>query len=244
MTPRNSSPAFGVDTRVAALVAALFVVDVGWNLSLNTLLTRSGLAATAGLVYDATAPLTALGAMGGLLAGTVAGSVLLAALARALTPESGALGGDEAPVETLLAYTRAVAVVVVGAVAVAFGLAALVVPGVILLVHLPLVFVAVSTGGVPIGRAVDRAWIRARGHRARITAVALAVAAVPFALATAATLTALLPPTVELVVGSAVTTAALATGTAAFVAIAASIEGASTESATTDRVTPTTSRQL
>jgi drug/metabolite transporter (DMT)-like permease len=108
----------------------------------------------------------------------------------------------------------------------------------------PLVFVAVSTGGVPIGRAVDRAWIRARGHRARITAVALAVAAVPFALATAATLTALLPPTVELVVGSAVTTAALATGTAAFVAIAASIEGASTESATTDRVTPTTSRQL
>jgi hypothetical protein len=236
MTPRNSSPAFGVDTRVAALVAVLFVVDVGWNLSLNTLLTRSGLAATAGLVYDATAPLTALGAMGGLLAGTVAGSVLLAALARALTPESGALGGDEAPVETLLAYTRAVAV--------AFGLAALVVPGVILLVHLPLVFVAVSTGGVPIGRAVDRAWIRARGHRARITAVALAVAAVPFALATAATLTALLPPTVELVVGSAVTTAALATGTAAFVAIAASIEGASTESATTDRVTPTTSRQL
>jgi hypothetical protein len=246
MTLQDSSGASGLDagSRVVALVVALFVVDVGWNLSLNTLLDRSGVAATAGVAYDVTLPLTTLGAVGGLLAATVGGVVLIAALVRAFAPESDALGGDETPVETLVVYARAVVVAVAGTVAVGVGLAALVVPGVVVLVHLPLVFVAVATDGDSIGRAVDRTWVRVRGHRARVVAVSLAVVAVPLSLATVATLTALLPATVELVLGALVTTAAVAAGAAAFVAIAASIDGTSAGAAATDRVNPATSRQL
>jgi hypothetical protein len=231
-------------SRAAALVVTLFVAITAWNATLNTLLARSGLASVVQVAYEPTLPLTALGAAGGLAVATVAVVAVLAALARTVGPDVDALGGNETVGETALAYARAVVVAVGGVVAAAVGLALLVVPGLVVLVHLPLVFVAVAADGDPIGRAVGRTWTRASGSRARIAAVALAVVAVPLALAVIATLTALLPPTVELALGVLVTSVAAAAGVVAFVALAESLDGSSGGAARTDRVAPGTSRQL
>lgn len=231
-------------SRVAALVVTLFVVVAAWNALLNTVLTRSGLAATLQVAYDLTVPLSAAGAGVGLLVATVAVAVVLAALARTFAPDADALGGGETVGQTTLAYGRATVVAVGGVVVAAVGLGLLVVPGLVVLVHLPLAFVAVAADGVPIGRAVGRTWTRARGARARLVAVVLAVAAVPLALAVIATLTALLPPVVELALGVLVTVAAAAAGVAAFVALDDSLGDSSGGTARTDRVAPSTSRQL
>ncbi|MFB6102465.1 MAG: hypothetical protein ABEJ73_07850 [Haloplanus sp.] len=248
MTLQDTSADRGIDgvgSRVLALVAALVVVDAAWNLLLNTLLARSGLATTMQVAYDVTIPLSGVEAAVGLAVATVAGAAVLAALVRAFAPETDALGGGETLVETLLAYGRAVVVAVGGVVAAAVGLAVFVVPGLVVLVHLPLVFVAVAAEGDSIGRATDRTWSRMRGSRARVAAVGLAVVAIPLAVAVIATLTALLPPTAELAVGVVVTAAAAAAGIAAFTAIATSLDEASTGSSRTDRVNTTaSSRQL
>lgn len=231
-------------SRAAALVVTLFVAIAAWNAALNTLLARSGLASAMQVAYEPTLPLTALGAVGGVVTATLAVVVLLAALARTFAPEVDALGASETVGETALAYARSVVVAVVGVAAAALGLLLLVVPGLVVLVHLPLVFVAVAADGEPIGRAVDRTWTRARGSRARVAAVGLAVVAIPLSLAVIATLTALLPPLVELALGVLVTAVACAAGVAAFVALADSMDGSDGGSSRTDRVAPTTSRQL
>ncbi|WP_157573435.1 hypothetical protein [Haloplanus natans] len=231
-------------SRAAALVVSLLVAITAWNATLNTLLARSGLASAMQVAYEPTLPLTALGAVGGLAVATVAAVAVLAALARTVAPDGDALGGNETIGETVLAYARAVVVAVGGVVAAAVGLGLLVVPGLVVLVHLPLVFVAVAVDGDPIGRAVGRTWARASGSRARIVAVALAVVAVPLSLAVIATLTTLLSPTVELVLGVLVTSVAAAAGIVAFVALADSLDGSSGGAARTDRVAPGTSRQL
>ncbi|MFD1632493.1 hypothetical protein ACOZ4L_06820 [Haloplanus ruber] len=240
----SSAERDGAGARAAAVVVALLVVDAAWNLSLNTLLVRSGAAETLGTTFAVTLPLTTLGAVGGLALASVAGLVLLAALARVFADGTGALGGGETLVETLAAYARAVVVGVVGVVAAGVGLAALVVPGLVVLVHLPLVFVAVAVDGDPIAQAVDRTWTRAGGNRARITAISLAVVAVPLALAVVATLTAMLSPVVEFALGVVVTGAAAAAGVAAFTRIAASLNGSGTGSTRTDRVNPAASGRL
>lgn len=234
----------GVGSRVVALVVGLFVLNVAWNALLNTVVARSGLASTARLTYDLTLPLSAAGAAAGLAGVTVAGVCLLAALARSVAPGSDALGAGETLGSRLLAYGRAVVVAVGGAVAAAVGLAAVVLPGLLVLVHLPLVFVAVTTDGDSVPRAVARSWSRARGARARIAAVGLAVAAVPLALAVIAVLTDLLPPLAELAVGVVVTTAAAAAGVVAFVSLTDSLDDLRADTAGTDSVTPTGSRQL
>ncbi|GAB6860488.1 hypothetical protein ACFR97_08875 [Haloplanus litoreus] len=247
MTLQDSSGGRGLDgvgSRLAVLVVALLAVDAAWNVLFNTLLVRSGLAARMQVVYDLTLPLTTLGAVGGLVAAGVAGVAVLAAMARVFAPDTDALGGGETPVETVFAYGRAIVVAVVGVVAAGIGLAALVVPGLVVLVHLPLVFVAVATDGESIATAVDRTWTRARGNRARIAAIALAVVAVPLALVVVATLTALLSPAVELAVGVVVTAAAATAGVAAFTGIADSLDDTSTGSSRTDRVNPTASGRL
>ncbi|RCU46761.1 hypothetical protein DU504_05260 [Haloplanus salinus] len=231
-------------SRAAALVVTLFVATAAWNATLNTLLARSGLASTMQVAYEPILPLTTLGAVGGLTAATVTVVVTLAALARTFAPESDALGASETVGRTALAYARAVVVAVGGVVAAAVGLAFLVVPGLVVLVHLPLVFVAVAADGAPIGRAVERTWTRAGGSRGRVAAVGLAVVAVPLSLAVIATLTTLLPPLVELALGVLVTAAACAAGVAAFVALADSMNDSNGGTARADRVSPTTSRQL
>ena len=231
-------------SRAAALVVTLFVAIAAWNTTLNTLLARSGLASAMKIAYEPTLPLTTLGAVGGLTAATVTVAVTLAALARTFAPESNALGTSETVGRTALAYARAVVVAVGGAVAAAVGLALLVVPGLVVLVHLPLVFVAVAADGEPIGRAVERSWTRAGGSRGRIAAVGLAIVAVPLSLAVIATLTALLPPLVELALGVLVTAVACTAGVAAFVALADSMDDSNGGASRTDRVSPTTSRQL
>jgi len=231
-------------SRAVALVITLFAVTAAWNVLLNTLLARSGLAAALQVAYRPTVPLTALGAGTGLVVATVAVVATLAALARTFAPESDALGASETVGETALAYARAVVVAVGGTVAAAVGLALLVVPGLLVLVHLPLVFVAVAAHGDSVGGAVGRTWTQARGSRARVAAVGLAVTAVPLALAVIATLTDLLPPLVELALGVLVTAVACAAGVAAFVALADSMEGSTGSGSRTDRVAPTTSRQL
>jgi len=233
-----------VRSRVVALVTVLFALTAAWNASLNTLLARTGLAATMQIAYDPTLPLTTLGAAGGVAVATLALIVTLAALARTFAPDTDALGGSETVAETALIYARAVVVAIGGTLAAVVGFGLLVVPGLLVLVHLPLVFVAVTADGEPLGQAVARTWTRARGSRARVAAVGLAVVAIPLALAVIATLTTLLPPTVELALGVAVTTVATAAGLAAFVAIADSIDGTDAGSTRTDRVASTTSRQL
>jgi hypothetical protein len=231
-------------SRAAALVSASLVVVAAWNALLNTLLARSGLAATLGVAYDPTMPLSATAAAAGFAAATVAVVAVLAALARTVAPDGDALGASETVGETALVYARAVVVAVGGVVAALVGLAVLVVPGLVVLLHLPLVFVAVVVEGDPLGRAIDRAWYRARGARARVVAVVLAVVAVPLSLAVIATLTALLSPVVELALGALVTAVAATAGVAAFVALWESLDGSPGGTSRADRVPPGTSRQL
>jgi hypothetical protein len=230
-------------SRAAALVVALLALVAAWNALLNTLLVRSGLASTLRVAYEPTLPLTTLGAVGGLAAATVATAVTLAALARTFAAEGDAL--DDGTIgETALVYARAVVLAIGGTVAAAIGVAFLVLPGLLVLVHLPLAFVAVATDGVPIRRAVGRTWTRTRGSRGRVAAVGLAVVAVPLALAVIATLTDLLPPLAELALGVLVTAVAAAAGVAAFVSLAESIDGGDGSGSRSERVAPTTSRQL
>ncbi|WP_435067540.1 hypothetical protein [Haloplanus sp. C73] len=229
--------------RAAALVVALLATVATWNVLLNTLFARSGLASSMQLAYDLILPLTSAGATGGLLLVTVALVVVLAALARTVAPDVDALGGGEAPAETALTYGRAVAVAFAGTLAAGLGLALFVVPGLVVLVHLPLVFVAVATDGVSIRAAVAQAASLARGERARIAAICLAVVTIPLALAVIATLTALVPPVAELALGVVVTTAAAASGVVAFTALADSL-GGTTTGTTRNRVAPSSSRQL
>ncbi|MFB6195906.1 MAG: hypothetical protein ABEI80_07020 [Haloplanus sp.] len=246
MTLQDTSAGRGIDgigVRVFALVAALLVTIAAWNVALNTVLARTGLATAVETTYAATLPLSTVEAAVVVAAASVAVIVVLAALVRAFAPDTDALGGSETATATVLAYARAVVVAVVGTLAAAVGLAAIVVPGLLVIVHLPLVFVAVAADGESIRRAVDRAWTRARGNRARVVALLLAVGAVPLAVAVIATLTTLLSPPVELAVGVVVTTGAAAAGAAAFTAITASLDGDSGQSRT-DRVAPATSRQL
>ncbi|SDZ93334.1 hypothetical protein SAMN04488065_1300 [Haloplanus vescus] len=231
-------------SRAAALVAALLVAVATWNVLLNTLVARTGIASSMQIVYDLVVPLSRTGAAGGLLAATVAIAVLLAALARTVAPDVDALGAGETPLETALAYGRAVVVALAGTLAAGLGLALLVVPGLVVLVHLPLVFVAVATDGTSILQAVERTRARARGSRPRIAAVCLAVVAVPLALAVIATLTALVAPVVELALGVLVTTAAAAAGIVAFTALANSLGETTPGGSRTDRVAPGSSRQL
>ena len=231
-------------SRAVALVAALLAVTATWNVLLNTLLDRSGAATSLQTAYDLVLPLTVLGAVGGLSLATVAVVLVLAALARTFAPDVGALGGSETVGQTALAYARALVVAVVGTLAAGVGLAVFVVPGLVVLVHLPLVFVAVATDRVSVSEAVTRTWTRARGSRARIATVCLAVVAIPLALAVIATLTALLPPVVELALGVLATTAAAAAGIAAFTTLADSLGGGDAGTGRTDRVAPGTSRQL
>ncbi|WP_248897893.1 hypothetical protein [Haloplanus halobius] len=227
---------------VAALVATLLVANAVWNLLLNTLLVRSGLAAAVRVTYDVALPLSGPQAVAGLALSTVATIALFTALAR--TFSSDAFGGAAPSLDTALVYGRALVVAVGGTVAVALGLVALVVPGLVVALHLPLVFVSVAVDGDSVGQAVDGVWERMRGHRARVTAVGLAVVAIPLALAVIATLTTLLTPVAELAVGVVITTLAATVGLAVFTAIAESLGGTSAGSSRTGRLASGTSRQL
>jgi hypothetical protein len=241
-SPTGRRAVDGVCPRAIALMAALFIVNIAWNTLLNTLVARSGAAAAARLAYDATLPFSAMRAAVGLAVATVAAVVILTAFLRSVTAEAGARGGSLG--EAALTYGRAVVVAVAGAVVAAVGLAVLLFPGLLVLVHLPLVFVAVATQGDSVSRAVGRTWPLARGAQARIAAVCLAVATVPLAVALIAIFTHLLSPVAELVLGAAVTTLAATAGVVAFAALTDSLVDLSAGTSGTGSAPRTGSRQL
>jgi hypothetical protein len=151
--------------------------------------------------YAVTVPLGVPGA--GVLA---VGAGLVAVSSLALFVRSVGNGSDSGlkpvPVtETLVRCGRATGVVVLGTLATTLGLALLVVPGVVVLVYLPFVFLAVVLDGQTVGSAVTASHTRVSARPGAVVATSLATVLALLGVGLLGVLSTLLPPAVEFVVG-------------------------------------------
>lgn len=232
-------------TRVFALAVALVAVVGAWNVLLNTFVTATGAAAVVGVAYDVTLPLTANASSAGLVVATFLGVVVLTALVRAFATDPDPLGGDTGPYGTLLVYWRALVVAVVGGLGALVGLALLVVPGLVVVVHLPFAFVAVAAEGHTIDEAVELASTRVENNRPGVVGLLVAILALPFVVGVAVSLTAVLTPVAELAAGVTAIGLAGVFGAAAFTAAAETFgTDANDGPMQTGRTRSGTSRQL
>lgn len=231
--------------RVLALAVVLVAVVGAWNVLLDSLLTATGVAAAAGVVYAVRLPVSAGVAAAGLAAATLLGTAALTALVRAFARDADPLGGSGGLGEAALAYGRSLVVAVGGTLAVAVGLVLLVLPGLVVLVHLPFAFVAVAAEGRSVAEAVGVTWWRVEGNRPGVVALVAAVGALPVAVAVAGPFVVGASPTVDLVAGVLVTGLAGVVGAAAFTATAETLDAdATADRATAGRGRSATSRQL
>jgi hypothetical protein len=199
-----------------AVPAAAFVALVALvNGALNSLLAALGsvLGPSTHLEYAVAVPL------GGPSAALVAVlAAALAAMALAWFVRS-VVGTDEdglTPVPAarhLRRYGRGVAVASGGALAAVLGLALFVVPGLVVLVYLPFVFLAVVLDGETVRGAVESSHARIVNRPLPAVTATLVTGLAVVALCLGGAATALLPPTVEFVVGSAATALVVLGGT-------------------------------
>lgn len=191
-----------------ALVALL-------NGALNGLLAgmRSALPPSLQYDYGVTVPLTPLGA-GALALG--AGILMVCALALFVRSVGRDLGGETKPVsvdETLLRLGRATAVVVLGLLGTALGLALLVIPGLVVLVYLPFVFFAVVLDGRTVAGAIEASHSRITARPVAVAATSLATVVTLFGVGLLGMLSSTLPPTVEFAVGGVLSALVVLVGT-------------------------------
>lgn len=201
--------------RALALTGAFVVVYAVWTASLNTVVLRLRATDGLGLAYGVSLPISGPQATAVLAASTVVGAALLTLLVRSVADDAEVLGGGGGVAETLLAVVRGVAVVVLGVVATFVGFGFLLFPGVVVLVHLPLAFVAVAADDASLARGVARAWTRADGHRFQLGLLVLGFTALAGGVGVAGATTALVPAAVEFALG------VLLTGTLLVAAVAA-----------------------
>lgn len=179
-----------------ALVALL-------NSALNGVLAgmRSALPPQLQFDYAVTVPLSPLGA-GAVVVGT--GILTVCSLALFVRSVGSDTSGEMHPVsvtETVMRLVRATAVLVVGMLAMLVGVALLVVPGLVVLVYLPFVFLAVVLDGQTVGGAVRESHARISARPGPVAATALATAFALVGLGYVGLLSSVLPPTAEFVGG-------------------------------------------
>jgi len=124
-------------------------------------------------------------------------ALFVRSVGRARSSELKPIAADE----TLLRLGRATAVVVIGVLATILGLALLVIPGLVVLVYLPYVFLAVVLDGRTVTGAIDASHTRISQRPAAVTATSLGTVVTLVGVGLLGVLTSVLPPTVEFVVG-------------------------------------------
>jgi len=198
--------------------ALIFVLATyAFNLGLNTTLFRLQ-SVLPGVPQQpiVAVPLTTLGAGALLVVSGVAMTYSLSLFVRTAVESTGRTSGAPSFAIGAGQFARATGVVVVGGIATALGLALLVVPGLVVLAHLPFVLIAVVLEDQSIGQAL------ATGHaRVRTTPVPVATATLLTALGLAAVTafgvyTSLVPPAIEVGVGATGTALVLLAGVYAF----------------------------
>jgi hypothetical protein len=200
--------------RPAVPAAAFLAWVVLLNGAVNSLLADFGSTLpVVGSGYAVTLPLGEVGA--GLVS---VASVALAAAALAWFVRS--VGGTDdsglVPVPAtrhLGRYGRAAVVAGGGTLAAVAGLVVFVLPGLVVLVYLPFVFVAVALDGEPVRGAVASSHERITSRPLTVTATALGMALATAGLCVGGAATSLLPPTVEFAVGTAATAVVVLAGT-------------------------------
>jgi hypothetical protein len=219
MSPRLDSTRLGVAVvgpRSPALAAVAFVASVALlNGALNSLLAGlwSALAPSARLEYAVTVPVGTLGA--GLL--SVAAAVLAAATLAVFVRSVGETADSglkpTPPGAGLRRLARAAVVGCGGAAVAAVGLALFVVPGVVVLVYLPFVFVAVALDGETVAGAIETSHDRVASRPLPAAATALGPVLALAALGLGGVVSSVLPPAVEFVAGGAGTALVVLGGT-------------------------------
>lgn len=163
---------------------------------------RSAVPSSLQFEYAVTVPLTPLGA-GVLFVG--AGILTVCSLALFVRSIAGDSGFQLSPVssnETLRRFSRATGVVIAGMLAMALGLALFVIPGLVVLVYLPFVFVAVVLDGQTVAGAVKASHTRIVARPVAVAVTALATALGLLGIGLIGVLSSVLPPTAEFVVGA------------------------------------------
>jgi hypothetical protein len=161
-------------------------------------------------------PLPLLGAGALSLVAGVAMTYFLLLFVRAVAGSAGHASSAPSSAIGAAQLARATAVVAAGGVATALGFALLVVPGLVVLAHLPLVFVAVALEDQPIESAVKTAVSRVLAAPVPVAAATL-LAALGLAAVTAfGVYTSLVPPAIEVAIGAAGIALVLLAGLYAF----------------------------
>lgn len=199
-----------------AIPALSFVVLVALlNVALNSLFAgvQSAIPPSLHFEYAVTVPLSPIGA--GLL---FIGAAILAVCSLALFVRSIAGTGNSkrTPVssnETLRRFGRATAVVIAGIPVMALGFALFVVPGLVVLVYLPFVFVAVVLDGRTVARAVKASHTRVSARPVAVAVTTLSTALGLVGIGLIGLLSSVLQPTAEFVVGGATSAVVVLTGT-------------------------------
>lgn len=194
-TGRHAHPA------VPALSFVVLVAIV--NGALNGVLAgvRSVLPPALQFEFAVTVPLDPPGAA---LVSVGAGLLAVQALALFVRTIGQTDGNGHSPAatgEAVRRFARAAAVAVAGALALALGLALFVVPGLVVLVYLPFVFVAVVLDGRTVAGAIEVSHDRIVSRPAPVAATALGTALALVAVGLAGVVSTVLPPAVEFVAG-------------------------------------------
>lgn len=193
---------------VVGLVALL-------NVALNSLFAgvQSAIPPSLHFEYAVTVPLTPIGS-GLLFIG--AGILTVFSLALFVRSIAGDDGTKRSPVpstETLQRFGRATGVVIAGIPVMALGFALFVVPGLVVLVYLPFVFVAVVLDGRTVARAVKASHARISARPVAVAVTTLSTALGLIGIGLIGVLSSVLPPIAEFVVGGASSALVVLTGT-------------------------------
>ena len=202
-------------------VPALLVVASAYafNLGLNTVLFRlQALLPVAPQRPIVAVPLTAVGAGALLCLTVVAMTYGLLLFVRGVSDAGGHTSGT-VPAVGAGQLARATGVVVGGGVAAAVGLALLVVPGLVVLAHLPLVLVAIALEDRSIVDALETAHARVRSAPRPVAVATLLVAGALAAVAAVGVYTSLVPPAIEVGVGATATALVVLAGAYAFTSL-------------------------
>lgn len=163
--------------------------------------------------YAVTVPLSPLGAGVVLLGAGILAVCSLALFVRSVGSDTSGEMRPFSVTETVLRLVRATAVVVVGMFAMLLGVALLVVPGLVVLVYFPFVFLAVVLDGQTVGGAVRESHARISARPGPVAATSLATALGLVGVGFAGMVSSVLPPAAEFVLGGMASALVVLVGT-------------------------------
>jgi hypothetical protein len=153
--------------------------------------------------YTVTVPLSPLGAGVVFVSSGILMVCSLAVFVRSVCHDRGSEPRSVSTSATLQRFGRATGVAVAGVLALALGLALFVIPGLVVLVYLPFVFVAVVRDGRSLLGAIKTSHTRIAGRPVAVAVTALGTALSLVGIGLIGVFTRALPPTAEFVIGGA-----------------------------------------